>query len=164
MTIRHASLEDLGTIMEIFSHARKFMRDNGNPNQWESSYPPAELIMQEINDGTCFVCESGKGDIVGTFCFIPGEDPTYAHIDDGQWLNDKPYCVIHRMASDGREKGVAAECLKWCFEHCCNIRVDTHKANTVMQNILEKYGFKRCGIIYVRDGSPRIAYQKTVSK
>ena len=29
-----------------------------------------------------------------------------------------------------------------------------------MQHILEKHGFQRCGIIYVKDGTERIAYQK----
>ena len=28
-----------------------------------------------------------------------------------------------------------------------------------MQKQIEKNGFKKCGTIYVRDGSPRIAYQ-----
>lgn len=42
--------------------------------------------------------------MVGTFCFIVGEDPTYAVIDNGKWLNDAPYGVIHRMASNGKRK------------------------------------------------------------
>lgn len=29
-----------------------------------------------------------------------------------------------------------------------------------MQHKIEKNGFTRCGIIYITDGSPRIAYQK----
>ena len=29
-----------------------------------------------------------------------------------------------------------------------------------MQHILAKYGFQRCGIIYVKNGTERIAYQK----
>ena len=29
-----------------------------------------------------------------------------------------------------------------------------------MQNVIEKNGFNRCGIIYVKDGSERIAYEK----
>jgi len=28
-----------------------------------------------------------------------------------------------------------------------------------MQHILTKYGFQRCGIIYVKNGTERIAYQ-----
>ena len=30
----------------------------------------------------------------------------------------------------------------------------------IMQNLLEKHGFIRCGIIYVANGTPRIAYQR----
>jgi RimJ/RimL family protein N-acetyltransferase len=41
-----------------------------------------------------------------------------------------------------------------------NIRIDTHRDNAIMQHLLEKNGFVKCGIIYVEDGSPRIAYQK----
>lgn len=50
-------------------------------------------------------------------------------------------------------------------EHCKllspNVRVDTHANNTTMQRLIEKSGFKKCGIIHVRDGSPRIAYHWT---
>lgn len=46
------------------------------------------------------------------------------------------------------------------MEQSDNIRVDTHKDNLVMQHILKKRGFRRCGIIYVKDGTERIAYQR----
>ncbi|MDR2775994.1 MAG: GNAT family N-acetyltransferase, partial [Tannerella sp.] len=98
---------------------------------------------------------------VGTFCFIPGKDTTYAVIHDGQWLNDEPYGVIHRLAGKKNSRGIADACLQWCFERCNNIRVDTHHDNIVMQNILRKHGFIRCGIIYVGNGTPRIAFQRT---
>ena len=101
-----------------------------------------------------------QGEILGTFCFILGEDPTYLNIYEGAWLNDEPYGVIHRMAASGKRKGVSEACLNWCFEHFENIRVDTHRDNKVMQHILAKYGFQRCGIIYVKNGTERIAYQR----
>ena len=88
-----------------------------------------------------------------------GEDPTYRHIYDGAWLNDEPYGVIHRMATSGKQKGVSEACINWCFQRCGNIRVDTHRDNKVMQHILTKHGFQRCGIIYVKNGTERIAYQ-----
>lgn len=31
-----------------------------------------------------------------------------------------------------------------------------------MQHLLDKNGFKYCGIVYVEDGTERIAYQKVV--
>ena len=67
--------------------------------------------------------------------------------------------VIHRLATNGKQKGVSEACLDWCFERWPNVRVDTHRDNKVMQHILTKYGFQRCGIIYVKNGTERIAYQ-----
>lgn len=80
-------------------------------------------------------------------------------IYEGAWLNDEPYGVIHRLATNGKQKGVSEACLDWCFERWPNVRVDTHRDNKVMQHILTKYGFQRCGIIYVKNGTERIAYQ-----
>ena len=98
---------------------------------------------------------------MGTFCFILGDDPTYQQIYEGTWLNNEPYGVIHRLATNGKQKGVSENCLNWCFERWPNLRVDTHRDNKVMQHILTKYGFQRCGIIYVKNGTERIAYQMT---
>lgn len=159
MKISLAELKDLPFIMEIFEYARAFMQTHGNPSQWINGYPSEELMRQEIEAGHCFVCADESGEILGTFCFIMGEDPTYRYIYDGAWLNDAPYAVIHRLATNGKQKGIAKACLDWCFAHCNNIRVDTHRDNLVMQHILEKYGFRRCGIIHVKNGTERIAYQ-----
>ena len=43
-----------------------------------------------------------------------------------------------------------------------SIRVDTHKENTSMQNLLKKHNFKYCGWIYLLDKSMRNAYEKLV--
>lgn len=97
----------------------------------------------------------------GAFAFILGPDPTYAKIEDGQWLNDTlPYGTIHRLASAGKRPGVASDIINWCLEHCESLRADTHADNKIMQHILEKNGFTKCGIIHVADGTPRIAYQR----
>lgn len=160
MIIRPTELTDLPLVMGIYEYARNFMRANGNATQWVNGYPSEELIRQEIKDSHSFVCIGGQGEIIGTFCFILGDDPTYRQIFEGEWLNDEPYGVIHRMATNGKHKGVADACLDWCMEQSDNIRVDTHKDNLVMQHILEKRGFRRCGIIFVRDGTERIAYQR----
>lgn len=160
MIIRPTELKDLPLVMGIYEYARSFMRANGNATQWVNGYPSEELIRQEIEDNHSFVCIGEQGEIAGTFCFILGDDPTYRQIYEGAWLNDAPYGVIHRMATNGKRKGVADACFDWCMEKSDNIRVDTHKDNLVMQHILEKRGFRRCGIIYVKDGTERIAYQR----
>ena len=162
MKIRPTELKDLPRVMEIYDYARAFMRANGNVTQWIDGYPSEALIRQEVEEEHSFVCIDEQGEIVGTFCFILGDDPTYLRIYDGAWLSDEPYGVIHRMATGGNRKGVAKACLDWCFERCGNIRVDTHRDNKVMQHILTKYGFQACGIIFVKNGTERIAYQRII--
>ena len=93
------------------------------------------------------------------FAFILGEDPTYSYIENGNWLSDKPYGTIHRIAGDGTVSGVVKTAVDYCRETIKNIRIDTHENNKTMQHVLGKLGFSKCGIIYLEDGSPRIAYQ-----
>ena len=50
-------------------------------------------------------------------------------------------------------------CIDFCTQTISNIRIDTHENNKTMQNALERIGFVRCGIIYLPNGDPRIAYQ-----
>jgi hypothetical protein len=161
MHIRPSSRADLPEVMEMYAIAREFMRRNGNASQWSDNYPSEHFISEEIDNGHSFVCENQAEEMVGTFCFILGEDPAYATIYEGSWLNDEPYGTVHRIASTGKEKGVAKACFEWCFAQCPNIRVDTHRDNQVMQRILNSLDFVYCGIIYVSNGTERLAYQKT---
>lgn len=165
MQIRKSTEKDVARMMEIYAYARRFMAEHGNPNQWgPRNWPPEALIRSDIRDGNSYVCVNDADAVVGTFFFIQGKDiePTYRVIKDGAWLDDSPYGVVHRIASDGSEKGVGRFCLDWAFEQCGHLRIDTHGDNTVMQGMLAKLGFVHCGTIYVyEDNDPRLAYEKT---
>ena len=159
MQIRKASISDIDTIMDIYEAGRALMRAAGNPNQWVNGYPSRELIEGDIACGNCYVIEDESGILHGVFAFIVGDDPTYSVIEDGSWLNDEPYGTIHRIASDGTMRGILAAAVGFALDQTGNVRVDTHEDNKPMQGALAKAGFKRCGIIYCVDGTPRIAYQ-----
>lgn len=162
LKIRKATTDDLAEIMEIYAHARAFMAQTGNPHQWgDDGYPPEELIREDIRQGISYVAEA-DGQIEAVFLFRVGDDPTYHMIEGGSWLNDEPYGVVHRIASAGHVKGSGAQCLQWAFAQCGNLRIDTHDDNLVMQHVLEKNGFVRCGRIYMENGDPRVAFQKSV--
>ena len=165
MRIRKTTLQDLDRVMEIYAFARKYMAQHGNPNQWgPTRWPPEALIRKDIAQGSSYVCENDAGKVAGTFFFIQGPDiePTYLEITDGKWLDESPYGVVHRIASDGSEKGIGTFCINWAYEQCGHLRIDTHGDNAVMQNLLRKLGFVRCGIIYVEeDDAPRLAYEKS---
>lgn len=151
-----ATQNDLDEIVSIYRRAQDFMIETGNPHQWGRTHPSIDLIKQDIQNGVCTIVRDDSG-IHGVFALICGDDPTYAHID-GKWLNNEKYVTIHRIASDGKVHGIFECALTLCKTLSNNTRVDTHADNLVMQSVIQKYGFEKCGIIYVADGSPRIAY------
>ena len=156
--IQKATMSQLTDILALYEKARIFMAENGNPDQWGTAYPPEEMVRQDILDEKSYVCIDGD-QVLAVFYFAVEQDPTYHYID-GAWLNDGPYGVIHRIAVGHSGRGVAAECFAFAAARCDNIRIDTHEKNIPMQRCLAKNGFARCGIIYLEDGDPRIAYQK----
>ena len=164
MKIRHSTEQDFKRMMEIYSFARNYMAEHGNPNQWgPTNWPPEELIHNDIRNGNSYVCVNDEEKVIGTFFFIHGKDiePTYREITDGAWLDDSAYGVVHRIAGDGSEKGIGAFCINWAFDQCGHLRIDTHGDNKVMQNLLKKLGFVHCGTIYVEeDDYPRLAFEK----
>ena len=154
--IRQAVVEDVPRILSIYAYARDFMAENGNPNQWGKTNPPESQLVRDIAEGTLYVLE--QDGIHGVFFFALGEDPTYREIFEGSWMTDAPYGTIHRIAGDG-SGGVVAAAVEFAKKTIGHLRIDTHHDNTVMQHVLEKQGFSRRGIIYIADGSPRIAYE-----
>lgn len=160
MMIRKAKIEELPVIMELYAAARSFMAQTGNPEQWGEVYPPEQLVRSDIERGVCYVAEV-DGQIEAAFMYAFETDPDYQVLEEGSWLNDAPYGVVHRVASRGRIKGIGATCILWGFEQCGNLKMDTHEDNKVMQHVLEKNGFVRCGRVCIADGLRMIVYQKT---
>ncbi|MBQ6911167.1 MAG: N-acetyltransferase [Bacteroidales bacterium] len=160
MIIRPAVAADIPAIMTVLEAARGIMRASGNPFQWPDGYPTQAMIEKDLAEGVGRVFEA-EGAVVGYFACIPGPDPTYAYIEDGAWLEDTlPYYVIHRIASLPDVHGIFQGIIDYTGRLTGNIRIDTHKDNRIMQHALEKHGFTYCGIIYLTNGAPRLAYQR----
>ena len=157
--IRRAGMEDLNDLTDIYSRARAFMAANGNPTQWGNTTPSIEMIMADIDSAGYVVVEDGV--ITGAFYFMTdAHEPAYDSIE-GAWLNDKPYAVVHRCAVRESSKGVGQFIMDWCFNLSGNIRIDTHKRNTPMKNLLGKNGFVYCGtVMYDKIDGERVAYQR----
>ena len=164
MKVRRTIRQELDEVMHIYGNASAFMRESGNPNQWRDGYPPRALVEADVEHGASYVILEG-GRIEGVFSFLTGEDATYRKIWDGAFRTDGPYGTIHRLASAGTRRGVADACFAWCGEeanrqHCVSLRADTHRDNRKMQRLLEAHGFVYCGVIYVADKTPRLAYER----
>lgn len=156
--IRSTEICDIQDVLKIYDKARAFMRATGNHHQWSEGYPSRQSLEADIKEGCSYVVEM-SGVIVASFYFKFGEEPTYKQIFDGQWLNDAPYGVIHRAASDGTVNGMMKTILDFCLTKCSSIRIDTHRDNKVMRRALISYGLEYCGIIHLANGDERLAYQ-----
>ena len=139
MNIRKSTLQDLPQILNLYKIAREFMKNNGNPNQWEDRYPEVSTVENDIKTGISYVCVENGG-IVGTFVFFTGEDPTY------------------RVIENGVTKGVTRAAFSYGLERSGYVRIDTHEDNKPMQGALKKFGFRECGVIHLERGAERIAF------
>ena len=86
--IRKTQPTDIAILMDIFEQAKHIMRKDGNMLQWRGNYPSREIVIADIEQGNSYVCTDDTEEIIGTFAFIRGNDPTYTHIYEGKWVED----------------------------------------------------------------------------
>ena len=158
MIIRPATEADLPALRPVFEAAKGIMRADGNMEQWAApGFPGEALLLRDIARGGGFVIETER--IVAYFALLPSPEPTYDYID-GAWLTEEPYGVIHRMASYPDAHGIFAAIIDFAAARYAHLRIDTHRDNRIMQHLIEKHGFTYCGIIWLEDGTDRLAYER----
>ena len=137
--IEKAKLEDLPRILQL-------------TGEWEYK-------LSHIEKGQLYVIKDDTG-IHGVFAFIIGKESTYEKIEQGAWISDTEYGTLHRVAGDGTIHGIFDKIVDFCGRKIEHLRVDTHEQNRIMQHLISRNGFQKCGIIHVLDGTPRIAYER----
>ncbi|MEL1135019.1 GNAT family N-acetyltransferase [Desulfitobacterium sp. THU1] len=168
MEFRRAAFADINSIMKIIEQAQAYFKEAGI-NQWQNNYPNAEIIAEDIDNNHSYVLVN-DGNVVATAAVSFDGEATYDIIYQGQWLSDHDYAVIHRLAVDDvyKGQGVSSLVINSVEQLCRNrgvesIKVDTHEGNIAMQKLLRKNKFQYCGIIYLKDGNKRIAFEKILS-
>ena len=166
MTIRKATTADIDAIMACIADAQALLKSCG-VDQWQDGYPTADIIRSDIARGESFVTTEGE-DVVATAVISFSGEPTYKTIE-GEWKNNNPYAVIHRLAvrNTSYGKGYAKAIFNYAEQLCTkgkvsDLRVDTHADNRIMQRILDELGYKYCGVITLLSGAKRIALQKSL--
>ncbi len=169
MKVRLLELKDIERVNEIIDMAKAYFKSCGSP-QWQNGYPNKETLASDLELGVGYVLED-EGCVVGYAAIILDDDPNYSYIEQGKWIYDEPYGVMHRICIDNsyKGKGYAHELFKkfesLCLEHHRYVmRIDTHELNTSMQHLISKEEFTYCGIVYMEDHSPRLAYEKKLVK
>ncbi|MFJ6933068.1 MAG: GNAT family N-acetyltransferase [Lactobacillus gallinarum] len=164
--IRKAAKNDLDQIMPIIDEAKKFLKEDGNP-QWQSGYPNVDAISTDIEQDAAWVLIVDQK-VAGYTAVTSGPDPNYHQID-GRWNNDlDPYVAIHRVAISNEYRGMhlASYLLSSLIslhyaEGVRNYRVDTFRRNEIVQHLVKDAGFIERGTIKNDDPIDpyRVAYE-----
>lgn len=160
---RKACPTDIIHIWNIILEAKAEM-ERENRSQWDEYYPLISTIENDIEKEFGYVLHhDGKVVAYGAISF-EGES-AYKSID-GTWLSDNPYIVLHRLAVADEFKGIGIA--KVFFKQAENLaigqgvhsfKVDTNFDNKRMLKILNKLGFKHCGVVKYPKGN-RLAFEK----
>lgn len=172
MLIRKTGRGEISRVLEILSEGRAAIARLGI-DQWQDGYPDREVIEGDVERGISHVLEL-DGVIEGTAVLMTDREPTYDEIFEGEWLtNGDNYFTIHRIALGDRlrGKGAASFVIDTAASMareagCASVRVDTHEGNVAMRRMLEKNGFRYCGIIYLdpsrTEKVKRVAYERVL--
>lgn len=168
MKVIHNENKYIDNVIDIINQAKAYFKEQGI-NQWQDGYPNVQSIEDDIKNNNSYVLIDNDK-VVGTMFFNIGHDKTYDYIEDGHWLTNEDYAVIHRIVVDNQMKGknTAAYLLEYAIKECKmynikSIRIDTHIDNLSMQRFLKKHDFVHCGTIYLESGDSRISFEKILS-
>lgn len=168
MKFRKAEPADVPVLLNIYEEGRNSIRTFGI-DQWQNGYPAEGDVREDIERARLWLICKDDGQICGVFAFIDDGEPTYDRIEDGAWLtgDDGKYAAVHRVAVSlaARGTGAAGRMMEKAAEMAAelgmeSVRIDTHEGNLAMRGMLEKNGFSYCGVIYLENGNPRVAYEK----
>lgn len=167
MEFRQAKISDLDQIVEIIELSKKYLKET-KVDQWQDGYPAKEDLRRDIENRNSYVL-TNKDEIVATTVISLDGESTYNSIFNGEWITNEDYIVMHRVAVHDKYKGkgIFKELIKEAEVLALNkgissIKIDTHRDNISMQRAVVKNDFQKCGIIYLEDGSERIAFEKVL--
>ncbi len=166
--MRPASADDIPAIVAILETGRELLAADGI-DQWQNGTGPgADAVARDVLQGWGRVfCV--RDQVAATAALIPGPDPNYDLIEDGEWGEPAgEYATIHRVAVSPAFRGnhIAQRFYARLIEEArargfAELRVDTHEDNARMRHVIENCGFAHVGTVFI-DGDraqPRRAYR-----
>lgn len=160
--IRKATIGDIESIIGIVRSAQQALCEL-SIDQWQDGYPRIEDINEDIRQGVGYVVTNGDY-VLGYAAIVLAGEPAYEQIAD-LWRTSDKYVVVHRLCVDGsaRRQGIALQLMQHAAhiarEHGISaFRIDTHKGNIRMLDMMQRLGFSHVGKIVYESGE-REAYE-----
>lgn len=165
MNYREAKTIDIDEILDIIRDGKEYLKEQ-KLTQWQGVYPDKNDILKDINNKVGYVLLKDNV-VIGYFVLSFEEELSYKEIK-GRWINNQPYSSIHRTAikKEYRNQGLAKYIFKFSEEISISngyfeIKIDTSLGNLPMRHLIEKNGYKYCGIVVI-DGEDKVAFQKSI--
>lgn len=171
MEVKLVKLEELDKVMEIINDAKSFLKEQSQ--QWQQGYPNKVSMKRDIDNHWLFGVYDND-ELTCVVALIKGIEKTYVNMIEGKWIipvtdND---LVIHRIAVSNkyRNKGCAKILMDFALKYAKDnnvksIKIDTHRANIPMQQLLIKKGYIETGIIDLNRGEEdelRLAFEYVI--
>lgn len=159
--IRRAIAEDIPAIMSIVRSAQRALAEL-DIDQWQDGYPSSDVIEGDIARGAGYVACDDHGAPMGYAAIVLTGEEAYGQIST--WATKEEYVVVHRLCVSGdcRRAGVALELMHYAAnmaraQGIDAFRIDTHRGNVRMLQMMQKLGFEYRGIVRY-DSGERLAF------
>lgn len=165
MEFRLAKELDRKEIEKIYNDGSEKLKSLGI-NQWQGKEKPNLNEFPDLDKNKIIYVLEDCGKVVSTV-IIYDYDIDYEKNLKATWKSPKPYVALHRIATlaDARKKGYGKKIIEFS-EHFAkennfkSVRIDTHRENKSMQNLLTSLEYKYVGLVYLGGTSERFAYEK----
>ena len=137
-------------------------------NQWQGQDKPnLDNFKNLIANKNIFVLEDNKR-VVSTV-IIYDYDLDYEKNLDGKWNSPKAYVALHRIGTleSERNKGYGRKIIEFAESYARennfkSVRIDTHRENKSMQNLLKSMNYIYVGLVYLDGKNERLAFEKVL--
>ena len=153
MIIRKANTTDLDNIMLMYKSCVQGMLAK-DIDQWDETYPNAEIISQDLEIMTYYVAEI-KGTIIGGINIDQNQDKTYLNID---WEDKSDsFLVVHRLGVKEQfwNKKIGKNLMLFTEnltkeKGLKSIRLDTYSGNPKAMGFYRRLGYRELGAINLK--------------
>ena len=153
MKIRKGRVFEIDEIMDMYSSCVTGMIA-ANIDQWDSSYPNKEVILEDLKNETFYILTIDEK-IIGGINIDKIQDKTYLDIN---WKDtENKFLVVHRLAvrKEYWKKGIGKELMNFAEllvkqKKLNSIRLDTYNTNPIAINFYLNLGYTKKGEIYLK--------------
>ena len=136
--------------------------------QWQGQDKPnLDNFKNLIANKNIFVLEDNNR-VVSTV-IIYDYDLDYEKNLDGKWNSPKAYVALHRIGTleSERNKGYGRKIIEFAESYARennfkSVRIDTHRENKSMQNLLKSMNYIYVGLVYLDGKNERLAFEKVL--